>query len=158
MRTPHALVFTLAGVLLTLVSTQAQAASAGRQSIAPAATCAELASELATLRLEQADLQARLQRSIGGVEQNARNGQAIARGAIALNWATGIASLAPGVGFAASSAGASATQGAIAEQQRSTAAATEAVQSVVQRLGPLSQRIHGLETDMQTRTCAADAN
>lgn len=69
MRTPAALVFLLAGVLLTPVSTQAQSASAGRQLIAPAATYAELTSELATLRLEQADLLARLQRSIGGVEQ-----------------------------------------------------------------------------------------
>jgi|GEM_PF-6181607 len=118
-----------------------------------AVVCQSLRTERAALLERRQELQAQLGGAVQGVEQNARAGQAMANGANALGWATGVASLVPGVGYAASAASAAATQQAAMQQQRNTAARTQDVQSAVQQLAPIGQRLHVLETEIQARGC-----
>lgn len=117
-------------------------------------TCATLVPEIVTGETRIRELQAELQSSANASVQNAQNQQAVARGATALGWATGIASLVPGVGFAASAAGAAATQQAIVAGQRATAATNQMTRDVVSELVPLSQRMHSLRQSAEVQGCA----
>ncbi|RZJ00734.1 MAG: hypothetical protein EON90_06295 [Brevundimonas sp.] len=124
------------------------------QTTAAPPVCEVIVQELAEGEDRIRALQGQLQGSMQATEQNARAGQAIAKGSTALNWVTGAASLIPGVGFAASSAGAAATQQAIEANQRSTAATNHSTQSTVSELVPLSQRMYGLRRSAEAQGCA----
>lgn len=117
-------------------------------------TCEALQVEAAAVDTRIRELQAQLNGGIRGVEQNARNGQAVAQTSQALNWATGLASVVPGVGFVPSAIGAGATQAAIEAQQRATARTNQTLAEVVQELTPLGQRRHALGVTAAGMGCA----
>jgi hypothetical protein len=145
--------------LLPLVVLFAVAAGPAQAAAPPTpqspATCEALHAEIAALDARIQTLQSQLGGAVQGVEQNARNGQALAQGAQALGWATGLASLVPGVGFAASTAGAAVTHRAIEAQQRATTARTLTLAEVVQELTPLGQRRQVLRQDAAAQGCPA---
>ncbi|RZJ45871.1 MAG: hypothetical protein EON87_06395 [Brevundimonas sp.] len=116
-------------------------------------TCEALQVEAAALDTRIRDLQAQLNGGIRGVEQNARNGQAVAQAGQALGWATGLAGLVPGVGFIPSAVGAGVTQGAIEAQQRATTRTNQTLAEVVQELTPLGQRRHALDVTAAGMAC-----
>lgn len=103
------------------------------------------------------ELQARMQTTAQASEQNARNQQSVARGSTALGWATGLASLVPGVGFAASAAAGAASQQAIMAGQRATAATNQTMADVVAELVTLNQRMQSLRQAAAARGCALPA-
>lgn len=138
---------TLLPFIALLTLSGAQAPEAGPP------TCAALQADAAAMDARIRDLQAQLNGSVQGVEQNARNGQAIAQTSQAVGWATGLASLVPGVGFAPSAIGAGATQGAIEAQQRATTRTHQTLAGVVQELGPLGQRRHALGQTAAAMDC-----
>ncbi|RZJ16229.1 MAG: hypothetical protein EON91_14005 [Brevundimonas sp.] len=125
---------------------------------APAASpqseaCTAQLAEIARMRLRQQSLQAQLQGNGQASEQNARNTQATVRAGQATAWATGLASLVPGVGFVASAASGAATGQAIMAQQRAAQATNAQATDIVGELVPLSQRLHALETQALTDGC-----
>lgn len=120
---------------------------------APSEACMAQLAEIARMRLRQQSLQAQLQGNGQASEQNARNTQATVRAGQATAWATGLASLVPGVGFVASAASGAATGQAIMAQQRAAQATNAQATDIVGELVPLSQRLHALETEAGAAGC-----
>jgi len=115
--------------------------------------CETAGAEIASLEGRVLSLQAALGAAGEAASQNARDGQTMARRATALNWATGVASLMPGVGIVASAAGAQATRQAILANQRATAATNETTRDTVSQLVPLSQQLHAMRMQAQADGC-----
>lgn len=134
-------------------TTPAPAPPPAASAAAPVQDCPALLAEIEPMRQRQQALQAQLQGNAQATEQNARNAQAVVNTSRAMGWATGLASLVPGVGYAASSLSAGATQQAIIAQQRATEATNQQGAATVQELVPLSQRLHALETQARAAGC-----